>query len=80
MVDQLSRFADERGVPLPQLAVAWVIHQPAVDVAIVGARLSQPVDALTPAASIESSSADVDKIETILAGAVPVTGPAPEGM
>ena len=80
VVGQLSRFANERGVPLPQLAVAWVIHNPAVDVAIVGARRAAQLDALTPAASIELSAADIDTIETILAGAAPVTGPAPEGM
>ena len=48
-------------------------------------RLSAPVGtsqlaALTPAASIELSAADLDTIEAILAGAAPVTGPAPEGM
>ena len=80
VVGQLSRFASERGVPLPQLAVAWVIHNPAVDVAIVGARRASQLAALTPAAGIELSAADLDTIEAILAGAAPVAGPAPEGM
>ena len=80
VVGQLSRFASERGVPLPQLAVAWVIHNPAVNAAIVGARRASQLAALTPAASIQLSAADVDTIETILAAAAPVAGPAPEGM
>jgi aryl-alcohol dehydrogenase-like predicted oxidoreductase len=80
VVNRLSRYADERGVPLPQLAVAWVIHHPAVDVAIVGARRAAQLDTLTPAASIALSAADIETIETILADAAPVTGPAPEGM
>ncbi len=80
VVGQLSRFASERGVPLPQLAVAWVIHNPAVDAAIVGARRASQLDALTPAAGIQLSAADLDTIATILAGAAPVAGPAPEGM
>jgi aryl-alcohol dehydrogenase-like predicted oxidoreductase len=80
VVGQLKRFANERGVPLPQLAVAWVIHNPAVDVAIVGARRAAQLDALSAAASIQLSAADLDTIETILAGAAPVSGPAPEGM
>jgi aryl-alcohol dehydrogenase-like predicted oxidoreductase len=80
VVGQLKRFANERDMPLPQLAVAWVVGNPAVDVAIVGARRAAQLDALTPAASIQLSAADVDTIETFLAGAAPVAGPAPEGM
>ena len=61
VVGQLSRFASERGVPLPQLAVAWVIHNPAVD---CGDRrrpsAASQLAALTPAAGIELSAADLD--------------------
>ena len=63
-----------------QLAVAWVIRNPAVNAAIVGARRASQLAALTRAASIQLSAADLDTIETILAGAAPVAGPAPEGM
>ena len=80
VVGQLSRFASEGGLPLPQLAVAWVIRNPAVNAAIVGARRASQLAALTRAASIQLSAADLDTIETILAGAAPVAGPAPEGM
>jgi aryl-alcohol dehydrogenase-like predicted oxidoreductase len=80
VVAQLKSFASERGIPLPQLAVAWTIDNPAVDVAIVGARRAAQLDALTPAANIKLSANDIDTIEAILSGAAPVTGPAPEGM
>ncbi|MEA2685096.1 MAG: hypothetical protein QOE93_291 [Actinomycetota bacterium] len=80
VVAQLNLFATERGIPLPQIAVAWTIADPAVTVAIVGARSASQLAALTPAAHIELTAHDLDTIEAILAGAAPVGGPAPEGM
>lgn len=50
VVDELRRFAQERGATVGQLAVAWVLAHPAVQVAIVGSRrkanLEQTVGAL----------------------------------
>ncbi|MEA2843830.1 MAG: hypothetical protein QOJ69_1501, partial [Actinomycetota bacterium] len=80
VVARLSRFAAERGIPLPQLAVAWTVANPAVDVAIVGARRASQLEALTPAADVELTADDLDSIEAIVADAAPVGGPAPEGM
>jgi aryl-alcohol dehydrogenase-like predicted oxidoreductase len=80
VVARLNGFAAERGIPLPQLAVAWTINNPAVDVAVVGARSAAQLEALTPAAEVELSARDVDTINEILADAAPVAGPAPEGM
>jgi aryl-alcohol dehydrogenase-like predicted oxidoreductase len=80
VVARLNGFAAERGIPLAQLAVAWTVNNPAVDVAVVGARRASQLDALIPAAEVELSAPDVDTIDAILADAAPVTGPAPEGM
>lgn len=38
VVDRLKEFAEEHGITLPQLAVAWTLSDPAVDVTIIGAR------------------------------------------
>jgi aryl-alcohol dehydrogenase-like predicted oxidoreductase len=80
VVARLDGFAAERGIPLPQLAVAWTVHNPAVDVAVVGARRTSQLDALIPAAEVELSASDIETIDSILSDAAPVTGPAPEGM
>ena len=80
VVARLNSFAGERGIPLPQLAVAWTINNPAVDVAIVGARRASQLDALTPAVDVALSEDDVDAIDAILSDATPVIGHAPEGM
>ncbi|MDX6255215.1 MAG: hypothetical protein QOJ11_1549 [Frankiales bacterium] len=80
VVARLDVLAAERGIPLPQLAVAWTVSNPAVDVAVVGARRASQLDALTRAAEVELDAHDIDTINAILADAAPVTGPAPEGM
>jgi aryl-alcohol dehydrogenase-like predicted oxidoreductase len=80
VVERLKGFAQQRGISLPQLAVAWTLANLAVQVAIVGARRPSQLDGTVPAADLELSEADLRQIDTILTGAVPVWGPHPEGM
>jgi aryl-alcohol dehydrogenase-like predicted oxidoreductase len=80
VVERLKDVADRRGVSLPQLAVAWTLANPAAHVAIVGARRPSQLEGTALAADIELSAADLQEIDAILADAVPVWGPHPEGM
>jgi len=80
LVDRLKEYAVAHGITLPQLAVAWTISNPAVDVAIVGARHPAHLDDPVAAADIRLSSFDRDEIDAILANAVEIVGPAPEAM
>ncbi|HLH28257.1 MAG TPA: aldo/keto reductase, partial [Acidimicrobiales bacterium] len=80
VVGRLDRLAAERAIPLPQLAVAWAISNPAVDVAIVGARRTEQLNGLVPAADLQLTVGDLRSIDQILTAAAPVLGPAPEGM
>jgi len=80
VVDRLREYADGRGISLPQLAVAWAISHPSVHVAIVGARRPSQLEATIPAAEVSLTEADRAEIDRILADAVPVVGPSPEGM
>jgi len=80
VVQQLQRFAWDRGMSLPQLAVAWTLANPAVDVTIVGARRPAQLNETAAAADVEVSAADLREINRILADAAPVWGPHPEGM
>jgi aryl-alcohol dehydrogenase-like predicted oxidoreductase len=80
VVERLKGFADQRGISLPQLAVAWTLAHPAVHVAIVGAHRPPQLDGTAPAADVELSAADLEQIDAIFADAVPVWGPHPEGM
>jgi aryl-alcohol dehydrogenase-like predicted oxidoreductase len=80
VVARLQQYAASRGITLPQLAVAWVISHPAVHVAIVGARRASQLETTLPAAEVSLSDEDRESIDKILADAVPVVGPSPEGM
>jgi len=80
VIERLKKYADGRGLTLPQLAVAWTISHPAVHVAIVGARRASQLDGTLSAAEVRLSEPDRGEIARILSEAVPVTGPSPEGM
>jgi aryl-alcohol dehydrogenase-like predicted oxidoreductase len=77
-VSDLERFAGQREFPVGQLAIAWTLANPAVDVAIVGARTASQIQQTAPAAEIHLSTTDLAEIERIMRRAVPVGGPAPE--
>jgi aryl-alcohol dehydrogenase-like predicted oxidoreductase len=77
-VEELKRFAEERGHTVAQLAVAWTLANPAVDVAIVGARRLDQIEGTAPAAEFDLSDDDLWEIESIMQGAVMVGGPSPE--
>jgi aryl-alcohol dehydrogenase-like predicted oxidoreductase len=78
VVEQLKRFAEVRGHTLPQLAVAWVLAQPGVHVAIAGARRPAHVEGIVPAAEIELSDDELAEIDE-LTGAGKAWGLTPEG-
>ena len=80
MVERLKDWARQRDLSLPQLAVAWTLANPAVHVTIVGARRPSQLSGTVSAADIQLAAADLQDIDTILADAVQVWGPHPEGM
>jgi aryl-alcohol dehydrogenase-like predicted oxidoreductase len=80
VVDQLSQFAARRGATIAQLAIAWALANPAVDVAIVGARSPEQIRETAPGAYLPLSPDDRAQIGLILRGDVAVAGPAPEAM
>jgi aryl-alcohol dehydrogenase-like predicted oxidoreductase len=80
VVAALRAFAARRGASVAQLAVAWVLAHPAVQVAIVGARTPAHLAESLGALDLTLSQADLAGIDHIMAAAVPVGGPTPEGM
>jgi aryl-alcohol dehydrogenase-like predicted oxidoreductase len=77
-VRELERFARERGRTISQLAIAWTLANPAVEVAIVGARRAAHIEDSVGAADFELSAEDLAEVDLIMAGAVTVAGPTPE--
>jgi aryl-alcohol dehydrogenase-like predicted oxidoreductase len=80
IVDELRRFATRRDISLPELAVAWTLSHPAVDVATVGAHRPDQLGGSVGAADVKLTDADRAEIDTIMAQSVPMHGPSPEGM
>lgn len=77
-VAELQRFATDRGWTVGQLAIAWVLSHPAVDVAIVGTRSPDHIAESAQAADIRLTEGDRGEIDEIMKGAVQVEGPSPE--
>jgi aryl-alcohol dehydrogenase-like predicted oxidoreductase len=78
VVRQLSEIADDLGCTLGQLAIAWTLVHPAVRVAIVGSRSAEHIEESVGALDVRLDDADLQRIETILQGAVTADGPSPE--
>jgi aryl-alcohol dehydrogenase-like predicted oxidoreductase len=80
-VRALERFASEQlGASVSRLAIAWALANPAVDVAIVGARSRPHIEDSVAAAGLSLSDAELRQIDEIMADAVPLSGPSPEMM
>jgi aryl-alcohol dehydrogenase-like predicted oxidoreductase len=79
-VRALATFAADLGITVSQLAIAWTLANPAVHVAIVGARQVGHVQDSLAAADLSLSDADLDEIDKIMSSAAQVAGPSPEGM
>jgi aryl-alcohol dehydrogenase-like predicted oxidoreductase len=64
--DALGALADEAGMTLIQMAVAFVTRHPAVTSAIIGPRTMQHLDSYLEASGIELSSDVLDRIDQIV--------------
>jgi aryl-alcohol dehydrogenase-like predicted oxidoreductase len=80
VVDELARFARDRGITVSQLAIAWTLADPAAHVAIVGTRNADHVAESLAAADLVLTADDLATIDTIMAPAVRISGPTPEGV
>lgn len=79
VVDRLRQFASDKGCEVAQLAIAWVLAQDGVDVAIVGARSDRNIERSLAAVEVRLRPDDLAEIERITAEGVQVTGATPEG-
>ncbi len=63
MVDRLAAVAARHDTVPGAVAIAWTLHNPAVDAAIVGFRSRQQVDPLIDAANLQLTNDDIHTIE-----------------
>jgi aryl-alcohol dehydrogenase-like predicted oxidoreductase len=75
-VQGLRPIADELGITMAQLALAWVLREPNVASAIVGASRPQQVEDNAAASGIELDADVLRRIDEALGDAVSYEGPA----
>ena len=76
--DALGKLADEAGISLIEMALAFVIRHPAVTAAIIGPRTMEHLESQLPAADTELSNELLDRIDEIVKPGVNVN-PADQG-
>jgi aryl-alcohol dehydrogenase-like predicted oxidoreductase len=64
--DALGRLADESGMTLIEMAIAFVIRHPAVTAAIIGPRTMEQLESQLTAADVELSDQVLDRIDEIV--------------
>jgi aryl-alcohol dehydrogenase-like predicted oxidoreductase len=72
-VDALARLAEEAGMTLIEMAIAFVIRHPAVTAAIIGPRTMEHLDSQLPAAEVELGDDVLDRIDEVVAPGVNVS-------
>jgi aryl-alcohol dehydrogenase-like predicted oxidoreductase len=65
--EQLAQLAEEAGMSLIELAIAFVINHPAVTAAIIGPRTMEQLESQLPAADVVLDRALLDRIDEIVA-------------
>src|SRR4029079_18102350 len=73
-VDRLRPVAEQAGLSLPELALAWVLRRPELASAIIGATRPEQVHANAKASGIELTPDTLDAIDKAL-GDAPVKQP-----
>jgi aryl-alcohol dehydrogenase-like predicted oxidoreductase len=66
LVEDLLRLADEAGVPLAHLAIAFTLAHPAVTSAIIGPRTMGQLEDLLSAADLRLDAATLDAIDALV--------------
>ena len=66
ILGQLKQVAGDLGIQLPDLAMAWLLHQPAVDTVLVGASKPGQVSENAKATDIKLSSDVLARLDEIL--------------
>ncbi|MCS5735112.1 aldo/keto reductase [Herbiconiux daphne] len=66
VVEQLAQLAESAGIPLLQLAIAFVIRHPAVTSAIIGPRTLEQLESQLPAADLVLSTDVLDRIDALV--------------
>lgn len=63
VIDRVGEVAKARGIPRAQIALAWLLHKPAVTAPIVGATKSHHLEEAVVAVDLKLSDAEIKALE-----------------
>ncbi|HSN12953.1 MAG TPA: aldo/keto reductase [Propionibacteriaceae bacterium] len=72
VVEQLAQLAEQAGITLIQLAIAFVINHPAVTAAIIGPRTMEQLESQLSAADVVLDADVLDRIDRLVAPGVTI--------
>ena len=72
LVEDLAQLAEQSGLGLIELAIAFVINHPGITSAIVGPRTMEQLESYLPAASVTLTPDVLDRIDEIVEPGVTV--------
>jgi len=64
LVDELRSIAGELGATIPQVAIAWLLHQPGVTAPIIGPRTLEQLHDVLPAAELALDPGQLHRLAT----------------
>jgi aryl-alcohol dehydrogenase-like predicted oxidoreductase len=67
LVEQLAQLADDAGLSLIHMAIAFVIRHPAITAAIIGPRTMEQLESQLGAVDVQLDDALLDRIDEIVA-------------
>ena len=67
ILSKLSKFAEDRGHPMVELAIAWLLAKPAVSSVIAGATKEEQVTANVKASDWDLTDAEMEELDALLA-------------
>jgi aryl-alcohol dehydrogenase-like predicted oxidoreductase len=65
-VEQLAKIADDAGISMIELAIAFVVNHPGVTSAIIGPRTMEQLESQLPAAGVTLDPAVLDRIDEVI--------------
>ncbi len=71
-VEELAQLADEAGITLIQLAIAFVLRHPAITAALIGPRTMEQLEGQLAAVDVELDEALLDRIDAIVAPGITI--------
>ncbi|MDB5273575.1 MAG: aldo/keto reductase [Chitinophagaceae bacterium] len=65
VIDVLQTIANEKGATVAQLALAWLLHQPAVSTVIIGAKKIEQLEDNLKATDVKLSTEELQKMDAV---------------